>query len=133
MSKAMSHDDGRVHLCDLSHAQIGALLLAHERPLQLRPGGRHPGLQAGTVNALVRFGLLRITSQRVAELTPRGYALADLAITLSREIAAAVAGREAPQFTPDAPAKALPVIARSEATTQSSLAPAGAQETADAR
>lgn len=81
----------RTRLHDLSHAQIGALLtMAANRQLPLRgTAAIHPT----TIRAMVKLDLFRPNPiKRTATLTPSGFVLADLAVTLSREIAAAVAG-----------------------------------------
>jgi hypothetical protein len=93
-----------VRLHDLSHHQIGALLLAARGPLRWTSRGwgvdAHAHIHRTTFTAMVRLGLFRMRQaapgKRTGDLTVAGEALATLAINLSREIAAGVVGLAGP-------------------------------------
>jgi hypothetical protein len=92
----------RIRLKELSPAQISALLLGACGTLRRTAGiwsvrGVEGHISDRTFNVMVRHGLFRTraaagNTQTVGDLTLQGYALADLAVTLSREISRALAG-----------------------------------------
>lgn len=104
----------RVHLHELSHTQVGALLTAFHGPLRWTRGAnpRRPCwrsertgtvIDRATVRVLQRLGLMHEVAREgrpALELTPSGLRLADLAVSLSRQIAAGVVGLEARSFLP---------------------------------
>lgn len=101
-----------VRLLDLTHTQIGALLAAYNRPLRWRyptrgsnafwmPEGLDTRIERKCFDSLVQLGLMQQHGEsKIGRLTPKGFALAEIAITLSRQIAAGVAGHDARSLLP---------------------------------
>lgn len=109
----MSRPPHKLRPQDLNATQIGALLLAWRGPLQFARRASKPARWTGaddlgfvdrhTFQRLEHMGLLRTKgagTELRGTLTPTGLRLADLLVTLSREIAAGVAGRSARTFLP---------------------------------
>lgn len=93
----------------LSHAQIGILLAATTGVLRKSYQKHHYWRAARIAEPFVgadishmrELGLLKFhTNKRTVALTDAGRALAELAIRLSREIASALAERDARRFAP---------------------------------
>lgn len=102
----------RLRLQDLTHDQLGALLAAYNRRLTWRypngsrtaawiPQGLDTRIGRGTFTQLETLGLVhRPGNSTEAALTRKGFVLAELAVTLSRQIAAGVIGASPQSFTP---------------------------------